>query len=360
MDNHMTLQESLNKFWEEDPGFFRLKQAFKTVIALLLLGIITYTMPQFAKFFSALAAGFAMQAIVGDTRKQQIKFILLAYPIYLLCFFLGYFTKTNILLSSVFLVALGFLAIYVKKYGAAFFFAPIIAWCFAFLATILPVYSLSIGMLIFYMLLGMLIGALVYLFIFPELKSSLFDSNLRKFFHAYAMTLQWLAYLLVHKTDVVEFQRKREQHKNYLFRLTMVNGDIMQNNCKNNETITRMNKLYIKQYALAKISSMIMEALDLIIREKIEISDDVRSHLFTVFAIYATAIANIDIQQTHSNYREVINTLTIMEKNLNEFQSLILACVINQKKSMTALINLNLGLRLILRNIRKMEQIYEK
>lgn len=356
----MTLQHLFDKLWEEDPGYFRLKQSCKTVLAILLIGLITLPAPLLVKFFAALSAGFAMQAIVGNTRKSQIKFILIAFPVYLFCFMLGSFSKMDTLFSSSVLVILGFFAIYLKQYGPEFNFAPIIAWSFAFLGIILPINNQSQWLIFGSILLGLTVAGLIYLFLFPELKAKLFYSNINKFFKEYAVILQWLAHILIHKTDLKHFQQHRETYKEYLFRLTVVNGDITQNRTGiKNVFATRMYRIYVKQYALAKIASMIMEAFETLIRQKITLTDTVRSHLFTVFAIYAAAIANIDVAHSQSNYRKVLTTLVIMEKNLTDFQELILNCLVTKQPSMIALVNLNLGLRLIFNNLKNMEHIYE-
>ncbi len=357
----MTLQNLLNKLWEEDPGYFRLKRSSKTVIAILIIGILSFDAPLLVKFFAAITAGFSMQAIVGETRKAQVYFILIAFPIYFICFILGYLSKDSNILSSSLLVILGFTAIYIKKLGPEFNLGPIIAWSFAFFGIILPITSqtqwLTFGSLAF----GFLISALVYLFIFPELNSKLFYSNVSKFFKEYSIILQWLAHILIHKVDYDKFLVAKEKSKGYLFQLTVVNGDITQNhNETENLDTVRMYQIYIKQYALAKVVSMIFEAFDHLILQKLTISEIIRSHLFTVFAIYATAISNIEIRHTHSNYQEILNTLAIMEKNLGDFQEVLLSCIVMQKQSIIALVNLNLGLRLIFKNIQALEQIYEK
>lgn len=356
----MTLQHLFNKLWEADPGYFRLKQSCKTVIALLIVGLITLPAPLLLKFFAAISAGFSIQAIVANTRKSQIKFILLAFPVYFLCFMLGALSKTNTLFSSSVLVILGFLAIYVKKYGPEFNFAPIIAWSFAFFGIILSTNDQNVWLIFGSVLLGQIVAGLVYLFVFPELKSKLFYSNINKFFKQYAVILQWLAHILIHKTDIKHFQSDREEYKAYLFRLTVLNGDITQNRTGiKNIFATRLYQIYVRQYALAKIASMLMEAFETLIQQKITLADTARSHLFTVFAIYAAAIANMDVSHSKSNYQTVLATLQIMEKNLADFQELILDCLVTKKQPMIALVNLNLGLHLIFNNIKNMGQIYE-
>lgn len=357
----MTLQNILNKLWEEDPGYFRLKQSCKTLLAVFLIGAITVSAPAYVKLFAAMSAGFSMQTVVGNTRKQQIRFILVAFPVYFLCFTLGFFSKHYPLISNSLLVVLGFFALYVKKYGPEFNSGPIIAWIFAFFGIILPTTALNPFVVLSSVLLGMLVSATVYLFLFPELKSKLFYTNINKFFKQYAIALQWLAHQLVHRSELEQFRLEREEYKNYLFRLTVVNGDIVQAAPgKENSYTIRMHQIYVKQYALAKVSSMIMEAFDTLIEQEITFSDTVRSHLFTVFAIYAAAISNLDVKYSHSNYQEILNTLSIMQKNLSDFQTLIFSCIVSRNQPVIPLINLNLGLRLIFYNIRSMEQVYEK
>lgn len=357
----MTVQNFLNKLWEEDPGYFRLKHSCKTVIAILLIGIVAYPAPMLVKLFAALSAGFSMQAIVGDTRRAQVKFILLAFPAYFLCFMFGYLSQANDLLSSGLLVVLGFLAVYLKKYGPAFNFAPVNAWVFAFLGIILPITVQNQWLVFGSVILGFIISALIFLFLFPELKSKLFYSNINKFFKEYSLILQWLAHILIHKIDLEQFQLNRENYKNYLFRLTVVNGDISQNIASSAKgSIARMYPIYVKQYALAKVLSLIMEAFATLVMQNKSLTDNVRSHLFTVFAIYATAISNIDVKHSHSNYQQVLNTLVIMEKYLEDFQELILLSVLTEQQPMIPLINLNLGLRLIFNNIKSMGQMDEK
>jgi len=356
----MTFEALTSKFWEEDPGYFRLKQSCKTLIAILILMLITYSAPQLVKLLSAIAAGFSMQAIIGDSRKKHLRFIVIAFPIYLICYLIGYFSKEYALLSSVALVILGFLAVYVRRFGPEFFFAPIIAWSFCFLGILLPIpmqqYPLVIGSLI----LGLIVAAVIFLFLFPERKKKLFFENLDIFFKDYASALQWLAHILIHRTTPEAYEKDKATLKGHLFQLTIINGNIAQNQTSSETFGTnRLNYLYSKQYALAKVLTMILEGIGELIQAKITLSDTVRSHLFTVFAIYASALTNLDINSRDSNHAAVLKTLEIIESNLEEFQILLIECIIMKNKLVIPLININLGLRLILRNIQKMEHANE-
>ena len=357
----MNLSTLQNAIWEADPGYARFKQACKTVLALLIVGLMTIRAPMPVTFFAAISAGFSMQAIVGGTRKAQIKFILIVFPVYFVCYTLGHFLKLNSLFSSILLVVLGFLAIYVKRFGPEFNFAPIIAWTFAFLGVILPKVDLPNIYIFLSLILGFGVAGLIYLYVYPERKHRWFFYNINKFLDDYALTLQWLANLLIHKPSISQFITQRDYYRNHLFRITMFNADIAQSIVSNhNKEILRINKLYVKQYALSKILSMIMEAFETLMRDEINLSDVVKSHLFTIFSVYATAISNLRIKRESENIQEIVNTLSIMAKYLDDFQNAIIKCIITKKQSMIPLVNLNLGLRLIYQNIQKLEQIDEK
>lgn len=355
----MPIQNFFNKLWEADPGYFRIKQACKTILAILIIMAITYSMPLLVKILSAMAAGFSMQAIVGDGRKQQFEFIVTAFPIYFLCFFIGHFSIANVWLSNLVLIVLGFFAIYLRKFGPAFNFAPIIAWSFAFFGIILPINNAEPWLLAACLCFGLIVSALVYLLVLPERKNKLYYSNLNVFMQDYASILQWLAHQLIHKPELKQFQIQKDEYKMHLFQLTLVNGEIAQGQINADSPSGEMMKqLYTTQYALAKVMSMILEGFENSLQQNLTLSDTVRSHLFTAIAIYAAALSNLNIQENVSNHLEILRTLEIMETNLDAFQNLLLDCVVKQKQLAFALININLGLGLILKNIRKMDVVH--
>jgi len=357
----MVFQYITRKLWEEDPGYFRLKQSFKTLVAIFLLMCITYAAPMEVKLLSAMAAGFSMQAIIGDTRYEHIKFIFIAFPVYFICYLIGYFSKNSALISSNILIILGFLVVYVRRFGPGFFFGPIIAWIFCFLGMLLPVSLRQYWLVITALLLGLSVSALVFLFIFPERKKMLYFENFDIFLKDYANSLQWLAHILIHHTTIEKYRQDKTALKDHLFRLTTVNGDIAQNQTNSDSPYAaRLTYLYTKQYALAKVLTMILEGIEEMIKAEIILSDTVRSHLFTVFSIYASALNNLDINHERNNYCDVLKTLEIVEANLEEFQEVLINCIAIDKKPVIPLININLGLRLILHNIKKMEQNNEK
>lgn len=354
----MTLQNLSKKLWEEDPGYFRIKQSVKTILAIAIISLITIAMPMPVMFFSAITVGFSIQAITGDTQKQQIKFILTAFPLYFICFILGRVTESNQLYSSVLLVFLGFIAIYLKKYGSTFDLAPIIGWAFAFLGIILPPEQQIEWQILASMIVGFSIAGLTYLFIFPVKKIELYYVNVTKFFKEYCFMLHWLAHVLIHKTTFKDFQEKKIAYKNYIFHLMIVNGEIARNQSDATAIdAERINLIYSKQYALAKVISMIIEGFESLIEQPDGFSDDIiATHLFTIFVIYAAAISHFDLTIIAKDQKQVLTIFRIMENKLAELQRLILQSSFIKKSYLIALININLGLRLILKNIQQLEQ----
>lgn len=357
----MTFQQLTGKLWEDDPGYFRLKQSFKTLFAVFLLMALTYAAPLQVKLLSAIAAGFSMQAIIGDSRRTQLQFMLLAFPLFFICYLIGYFSKGSDLLSSSALTVLGFLAVYMRRFGPDFNFMPIIAWAFCFLGMLLPIPLQQYWSVMGALLLGLVVSALVYLYVFPQRKTKLYFENFSVFMKDYANSLQWLAHILTHETTLEKFEADKVSLKNHLFQLTTINGEIAQNKARTESSCAfRLNYLYVRQYALAKVLTMILEGIGELIKAKVTLSDSVRSHLFTVFAIYASALNNLDIGHECSNHKAVLRTLEITKANLDAFQNLLIKCIMMEKPSIIPLININLGLRLILRNIQSMEQNNEE
>lgn len=350
----MTFQTITGKLWDKDPGYFRIKQGLKTILAILIVMIITFTAPFSVKLVAGITAGFAMQAITGQNQKEQFQFILIAFPIYFLCYLIGYITRNFGMLSDIVLAILGFLAMYVRKFGSKFTFAPILAWTFCFFGVIFSIPLQEYFLVVYGLLLGLCISGLVFLLIFPEKKQNLYFNNLKLFFNCYSNALQWLAYILMNGTNLKTYNDKKIALRDRIFHLCLYNGDIAQKYIDSNG-YSRLNKLYTKQYALAKNLSMILEGFEhLIITNKI-LSDIVRSHLFTIIAIYATAISNLHISDTKSNYVKVSSTLKIIETNLVEFQNLILKSFANNSEFIVPLVNINLALQLIQKNIKTLE-----
>lgn len=158
-----------NSLWNVDPGYLRLIHAFKTLIAILIALWWFQDASYIEKLFAGIASGFSIQGIESSNRKMQIIQILIYGISYLATFLLGLLVSQSHVLTSITLMCLSFIVIYIRRFGPLFTYGPILAWIFCFLATILPVESLSHGLTnIDGLIIGLLIASLVYLFILPE------------------------------------------------------------------------------------------------------------------------------------------------------------------------------------------------
>ncbi|QRN02894.1 hypothetical protein GH742_02855 [Legionella sp. MW5194] len=169
--------------WSIDPGYFQLKQAVKTLVAILIALWFMRHETRLTQVMAAFAAGMSMQGIVATTWLSRLYQVLLFNSLYFALFIVGLLIRDSQELTAVVLVILGFAVNYARRFGLQTSMAPMIAWMLCFVATILPFQSTTQALLHIYGLLaGLLIAAAVMMLLFPQNYRYLFINNSNQLF----------------------------------------------------------------------------------------------------------------------------------------------------------------------------------
>ena len=209
-----TVKSLHNSLWSIDPGYFNLKQACKTILAIAVSLWIVRDATTLTKLLAGLASGFSMEGIVAKTWPGRLVRVLALDFSYFAGFSLGLFVRDSANLTALTLVALGFLVNYIRRFNLESSMAPMKVWLLCFLATILPfTHAGQAWAHIHGLLVGLLVSAVIT-FIFPENYPRLLIDNTNRFFSNLAQGLRDMRlYVLVpvqetNFTDLSFFQTK--------------------------------------------------------------------------------------------------------------------------------------------------------
>lgn len=196
-----------NYVWDIDPGYFNLKLASRTVLAIVISLWLLRDEALLTKVMGAIASGFSMQGVVAKTWSMRFVHVVIFSLAYFAMFALGLVVRDSANLTAVTLVALGFCVNYIRRFGLDNSSAPMSAWVLCFLATILPFADAAEAWSHIYgLLVGLAVSATVLLFIFPDSYPRLFISNSNRFFKIMAEGMGELRrYVLMHEPSSMQF-----------------------------------------------------------------------------------------------------------------------------------------------------------
>ena len=176
---------TLQKLWDIDPGYFRLKHAIKTIGAILVtLGFMQHETLSL-QLMASIITGFSMQGVVEKALSLRLVQIIALNGIYFLSFLLGLVVRDSANATAIALVFLGFTVNYLRRFGLQTSMAPMMAWSLCFFATTLPlpetrdVWSYSYAVII-----ALIVSASVNAFFLPENYHRLFIINSNRLFKA--------------------------------------------------------------------------------------------------------------------------------------------------------------------------------
>lgn len=258
---------TLNQFrvylWNVDPGYFNLKQALRTVLAIIISVGITYDKGILTSLLAGIVGGISVQGVVAETWILKLLHIVVFDFIYFAVFILGLMVRDSADWTALTLVVLGFFANYIRRFGLENSMAPMMGWTLCFLATTLPFSSTDEAWRHMYgLLVGFGVSAVIILFVFPENYSRLFVKNSNRFFQTLSSGMAEIRrYLLIsnrktmHVTDL-----PFESIKTTLMQLVNTNQAI-QLNRKTAKTEKQFSYIVSHQYALVHAYTLLIDAL---------------------------------------------------------------------------------------------------
>lgn len=338
---------------ENDPGGFQLKNASKLLLAVVLsMAVLSFLGNKELVVFAALAAGHASIGIRGERLKNKVVSILIADAAFIVLFFLAVWSKSNPVLNAVLLVGLSFFVMFVRKYGERYTMFPLFAWVFFFLVSILHIGSNPILMNAMGVLGGLLMAALVQLLVLREDRRKLFCQNLSAYFKSYADALLWVASTLKTGMPAQEYSWKMQAYKAHIVELSLLNKGVLETiSTVDKKASQKLNRMHIAEVALTKALAIVFEGVETMLRCDFPLDDALKAEVITVLRtdvrlLLAAKPSDKTLSVAFSD------RLSDADNALSRFKDVLTGCDLAQKKGVIGLINVSLGLRLILKNVR--------
>ena len=194
-------------FWAIDPGYFNLKHAVKTILAILLSLLLVHNEATSTKVIAVIISGFAVQGLVANTFSSRIIQLMMFDMVYFAVLLLGVAVRDSGNWTAITLVLLGFAVNYARRFGLENSRAPMMIWVLCFVVTMLPFSAtVQLGALVYGAGVGFIVSALVELFIFPQNDAHLFVNNSNQFFKTLAYGLQEMRRYVLVSSEQVNFE----------------------------------------------------------------------------------------------------------------------------------------------------------
>lgn len=246
-------------FWHIDPGYFNLKQAVKTILAILLALWVVRDEQIVTKVIAGVVSGTSMQGVVAASLVSRIMHIVVFDALYFTALVLGYAVRGSPNWTAILLVLWGFFVNYIRRFGLDKSKAPLMAWTLCFLATIVPIHeNIRLNELVYGIFVGFVVSALIIICIFPENYSRLFINNSNRFFQSLAQGLEEMrsyAWTLNEKTftNLPLVSRCGNLEK------LLNNNQVIQQSIVFNEAQKKISHILMHQYALLNAYSLMVE-----------------------------------------------------------------------------------------------------
>ncbi len=251
--------------WGIDPGYFRLKHAIKTVLAILLALWWVQDEHLYSILLAGIACGFSMQGIVAKPLRSRFIQVLIFHSFYFSAFMLGLWVRDSADWTGLVLVLLGFAVNYGRRFDLQHSMAPMMAWSICFLATILPFGDTSQAYdNIYGFVVGLIVSAIFILLIFPDNYANLYVRNSNRIFRMLGYGMNQMRRYLIQYNKQFEFRRTPfANFKTDLLRLLDSNQMIEQSEIFG-EQQRYVNFILIHEYALCNAFFMITDALQVL------------------------------------------------------------------------------------------------
>ena len=345
----------LQKLWNIDPGYFRLKQAAKTILAILIVLALMRNETLFIKLITALVSGFSMQGIVAKPFSLRILQVALLNSAFFLVFILGLTIRDCPNCTAVALVGLGFAANYVRRFGLQTSTAPMMIWTVCFLTTVLPFTdTLDVWNHLYSVITALFVSAFITLLIFPENYPRLFVNNANRLFHTLAKGMRESRRYVLHnhnrQTGVIDEKDLERltlfRLKNTLNRLLESNQAIEQSDVFGHQA-EKISDLLIEQYALVHVYTMMMDAYQALRRHQLTLPLPIRKKLGLIYKQFAAIFTSLEM---NANYVVITNkSSTVRLPIVIAFEHPPLT----EPAMVLILLNLNLSFNLLNRHLAK-------
>ena len=297
--------------WDIDPGYFRLKLAAKTVLAILIaLGLVNDE-PLVTKAMASLVCGMSMQGVNAKPFWSRVKQVILFDFAYFAAFGLGLFIRDHAEIKAIVLIILGFAVNYLRRFDLQHSMAPMMIWLLCFLATILPFSATSQAWTHLHeIVVGLVISALVLLFIFPENYPRLFVSNSNRIFKHLAVEMNNLRRHVLTADASMNFECLPFVYVKESLNHLLTSNQAMEQSDLFNEQQALITEILIHEYALVYAYSVLVEAYRMLRIHDYQLPQEIRIHLILINKQFATLFESL-IMRTDYSVEAIKNAVSL-------------------------------------------------
>lgn len=334
---------TLQTLWDIDPGYFRLKHAAKTILAILITLALLQGEPQTFKLMAGVASGFSMQGVVAKSFSSRLIQIIILDSAYCLAFVLGLLVRDSANWSAVMLMVVGFSANYVRRFGLKNSVAPMMGWSLCFFATILPFSStIEAWNHIYGLIVALLVSAVVNGFVFPENYPKLFVSNSNRLFNVLAQGMHEIRRYVLNTDDGVAIDNPELMHINNTLSRLLESNQAMEESAVFMDKDNQLSHILLQQYALVHTFMMTIDAYQALLRHHHELSRFARVSLSLIYRQFETLFSSMTMR---ANYTVVCGVAPVsLVKRLTNMQ-------LSEPALIIVLLNLKLSFNLFNRHI---------
>lgn len=329
----------LQKLWNIDPGYFRLKHAAKTIWAILITLWLLQGEELAFQLMAGVVSGFSMQGVVAKSLSSRMKQIIVLNVAYFLAFALGLIVRDSIYWSAIMLVMVGFVANYMRRFGLQNSVAPMMGWTLCFFATILPFSSASeVWSHIHWLVIALVVSALVNGLVFSENYPRLFVANSNRLFNVLAQGMHEIRRHVLntdelHHVNPLVFTGVTDT----LARL-LESNQAMDESDVFSERGNQINTILLQQYALVHAYMMMLDAFNTLSRHQHRLSRPARIGLSVIYKQF---------ESLFDSMRMLNNGLVKTEKGVVSFSKHLTHTPPSEPAVIIVLLNLTLSFNLL-------------
>ena len=337
----------LQKLWNIDPGYFRLKHAAKTILAILITLWLLRGEAQAFKLMACVVSGFSMQGVVAKSFISRLKQIIILDLAYFIAFILGLVVRDSVNLSAIVLVVVGFVANYVRRFGLQNSVAPMMGWTLCFFATILPFSSTSAAWNhIHELVIALIVSALVNGLVFSDNYPRLFVSNSNRMFKELAQSMRELRRYVLNTDESFIFAPLAFAGITDTLTHLLESNQAMDESEVFSDLFSKQENqvggILLQQYALVHAYMMMIDAYSTLSRHQHRLSRPARVGLSLIYKQFESLFNSMTM---HANYS--VKT----ERALVSFAKRLTYSPPSEPATIIVLLNLKLSFNLLNRHV---------
>lgn len=342
-----------HKMWGLDPGYFKLKNAAKTTLSLMIAVFIAYHfLGKMPAVLAGFAAIFSTQGVMDDPWRKRLLALFLIGLCSLAAYVSAALIKPDIISLEILLIILAFFALYVRRFGPRFMVPPINVWALCLVGGILPhepprlILENGGGYIV-----GLLVSWVVHFTVFSLDKRRLYYENIEQLKEIFVESLVWLEQYFINGFPTEAFLSKNRKFLNEIVKCVAVNETILES--MSNAGSAEANKFAKNQmicYALQKDFSILFEGFSGLVEGKIEVTKELKQLLLSTFLHLSFLIQQIKVDPQRERI-QMDKGLIPFEEYLQRIQAYLNTWRIDQREEFIPVLNICLGLRLIWRNL---------